>query len=416
MTVRGRTPKRAESSSMQKRPVVLCAFSVLLASCSRSQSLAPLPSPPDGAAAVRQRPATVSVATIFSFDGADGKEPYASLIALKGKLFGTTYGGGKHDGGTVFELSVSGKERVLHAFAGGTDGSLPEANLLDVQGTLYGTTVNGGGSGDEGTVFAIASSGAETILHRFGGGEDGANPYAGLTDLGGALYGTTSGGGADSAGTVYKVTTSGSESVLYSFGSKNDDGATPIANLTEVAGVLYGTTSFGGKSGTGNCYGYGCGTVFKITTSGTEEVLYSFEGGTDSSMPSSPLIKVGTMLYGTTMEGGTENDGTVFEITTSGTERLLYSFKGGSDGAVPIGLTALKGTLYGTTASGGSSNDGTIFEITASGSESVLYAFKGGTDGAMPEARLHDFKNALYGTTSLAGGSSNAGTVFKVTP
>jgi uncharacterized repeat protein (TIGR03803 family) len=122
------------------------------------------------------------------------------------------------------------------------------------------------------------------------------------------------------------------------------------------------------------------------------------------------------MLYGTTMEGGTENDGTVFEITTSGTERLLYSFKGGSDGAVPIGLTALKGTLYGTTASGGSSNDGTIFEITASGSESVLYAFKGGTDGAMPEARLHDFKNALYGTTSLAGGSSNAGTVFKVTP
>ncbi|HLY01034.1 MAG TPA: choice-of-anchor tandem repeat GloVer-containing protein [Candidatus Cybelea sp.] len=93
---------------------------------------------------------------------------------------------------------------VLYSFKGGSgDGRYPEAGLINVNGTLYGTTIEGP-NGGPGTVFSITTSGNETMLHDFPGySGDGAFPYAGLINVNGALYGTTAGGGANHAGTVF---------------------------------------------------------------------------------------------------------------------------------------------------------------------------------------------------------------------
>jgi uncharacterized repeat protein (TIGR03803 family) len=393
---------------MQKAVAVFCAL--VLAGCAGSERYAPpanaaLPA----AGAFQRRNATFK--HLFSFDGKDGRAPFASLVTANGALVSTTYGGGSSESGTAYRIDTSGTESVLHNFKGGKDGSLPEAPLLDVSGTLYGTTANGGGPGQEGVVFSIGASGGERILHRFGGSGDGANPYAGLTLVNGMLYGTTAAGGAHSGGTVFAVTPSGNESVVYSFGSATGDGTTPVARLLDVKGTLFGTTSYGG----GNCGSYGCGTVFKIALSGAESVLHSFKGGKDGALPLEPLIDAGGTLYGTTSLGGAKNAGTVYTITPSGGERIVYSFKGGADGANPQSLTALNGTLYGTTAAGGTKNDGTIFSLTPSGTKTVLYEFAGGTNGAAPRAGLHVLNGTLYGTTAQ-GGASKAGTVFSIRP
>jgi uncharacterized repeat protein (TIGR03803 family) len=382
-----------------------------LANCSRLGGSAALPvNGPNELSTVRERPESAVFTHVFSFDGRNGKTPVANLTYSGGMLFGTTYGGGAMNGGTAFETTTGGTQHVLHSFKGGSDGVLPEAPLLPIGNALYGTTVNGGGPGDEGTVFTVTANGAERVLYRFKGRKDGANPYAGLAELNGTLYGTTAAGGRHSEGTVFKISRSGTESLIYSFGATSHDGQTPIARLTPRNGALYGTTYYGGTG----CSSAGCGTVFKVTTSGDETVVYKFKGGTDGAAPSGALINVAGALYGTTRHGGQNNAGTVFKIS-AGKEIVLYRFKSGTDGAGPVGLTEMNGTLYGATAAGGSRHDGTIFEVTSSGRETVLHAFKGDTDGKMPEAGLHDVNGTLYGTTA-AGGASDDGTIFSLKP
>ena len=367
---------------------------------------------PGEAGTLRLPPQTAKFKHIFSFNGTDGKEPDASLIVAGGLLYGTTYNGGASDNGTVFNITTSGTQIVLHSFKGGKDGALPLASLLDVGGTFYGTTPNGGGSGDEGVVYDVAASGAETVVHRFAGDPDGANPYAPLIEVGGTLYGTTAGGGSNSDGIVYTLDTSGSESVLYTFGATSKDGSTPMAGLINVSGTLYGTTAFGGAK----CGSSGCGTVFKISTSGKEKVIYSFMGGKDGSMPASALVDIRGKLYGATLRGGTSNLGTIFSVTTSGKERIVHSFQGGkSDGSSPQGVANVKGTLYGTTSAGGVHNLGTIFALTTSGTQTLLYSFPGGENGSTPRAGLRELRGTLYGTTAL-GGANEAGTVFSIKP
>ncbi|MGA7356917.1 MAG: choice-of-anchor tandem repeat GloVer-containing protein [Candidatus Cybelea sp.] len=384
---------------------------LLLANCSRLGGSPTLPgSLSNGMSTVRARPESAVFTHLFSFDGKNGKTPVANLTYSGGTLFGTTYGGGTHDGGTAFKSTTGGMQHVLHSFAGGSDGVLPEAPLLPLGNAFYGTTVNGGGAGDEGTIFRVTTDGVERVLYRFTGRKDGANPYAGLTELDGTIYGTTAGGGEHSDGTVFKISTTGTESVIYSFGATYRDGQTPIARLTPRNGTLYGTTYYGGSG----CSSSGCGTVFKVTTSGAEAVIYRFMGGTDGTGPSAALINLAGTLYGTTRRGGQFNNGTVFKVSAAGKEIVLYRFKGGTDGAGPLGLTVVNGMLYGTTSAGGSSHDGTIFEVTTSGRETVLHTFKGG-DGTLPQAGLRDVNGTLYGTTA-AGGVSNDGTIFSLKP
>jgi uncharacterized repeat protein (TIGR03803 family) len=276
----------------------------------------------------------------------------------------------------VFSITPSGHETILHEFAGPPDGSRPEARLLNVNGTLYGTTYFGGvNCAPEGcgTVFSITPGGKEKVLYSFRGGTDGAVPESGLTYFKGSLYGTTNAGGAytdnghcsgAACGTVFSVTPGGKEKVLHSFGN-GEDGTEPEAGLVEVNGTLYGTTSYGGS---GNCGVYGCGTVFSMTPSGKETVLFSFNDG-NGAAPAATLLNVNGTLYGTTPAGGADEDGIVFSMTLSGYETVLYIFEGGQDGAYPeSGLSYVNGRFYGTTSAGGGEQsgccgNGTVYSI-----------------------------------------------------
>jgi uncharacterized repeat protein (TIGR03803 family) len=139
--------------------------------------------------------------------GTDGEFPATGLIrGATGELFGTTGNGGADGYGTVFRLDKAGAETVLYSFGGGTDGAYPEPGLvMDGAGNLYGTTGKGG-SHSSGTIFEVTASGAETVLHSFNGQSGGAYPSGGLfRDPAGNLYGTTSGGGVYLQGTVFKL-------------------------------------------------------------------------------------------------------------------------------------------------------------------------------------------------------------------
>jgi len=358
-------------------------------------------------------PALARETVLHSFaDGGDGAFPQADLLDVDGVLYGTTASGGTNHVGTVFKITASGTESVLYSFKGGSgDGAHPTAALIDVGGVLYGTTREGGTTHEngptdgDGTVFAITTSGAESVLYRFKAGSDGFAPFTGLTDVGGVLYGTTLQGGAEDDGTVFKITTSGTESVVYSFVTGR--GSEPLGDLTNVNGVLYGTTGGGDSNNSG--------TVFKITTSGTQTVLHRFKGGgNDGAGPQGALADVDGVLYGTTYEGGADGCGTVFKITTSGSENVLHSFGCGTDGKEPLApLTYANGALYGTTYLGGVDYKGTIFSITTSGLKSAVYRFLGGSDGSMPYGGLTYVNGLLYGTT-LRGGANDKGTVFSL--
>src|SRR3984893_12265406 len=239
-----------------------------------------------------------------------GVHPVGSLIADSSGLYGTTQNGGVVDAGVVFKLSRYRVETVLHSFTF-SDGAWPAAGLIaDRAGNLYGTTFNGGAAG-AGVVFKLAPRGTATLLHSFTG-IDGVSPSAGLiADSSGNLYGTAFTGGASGhGGVVFKLSPDGTETVLYSFCSSRrcSDGAFPAAGLiADSSGNLYGTTYWGGASGSGCAGGLGCGVVFKLSPSGTETVLHSF-AGSDGANPSAGLISDSSgNLYGTTYWGGASN-------------------------------------------------------------------------------------------------------------
>jgi uncharacterized repeat protein (TIGR03803 family) len=405
--------------------VSISVAAALLSGCGGSQ-------PPIGApgAMLQGYSASPSYRVVYRFGREhSGDTPLAGLIDVDGTLYGTTTYGGVpmrgHGDGTVYSITPKGVEGVLFSFGLRTGKNPGFGSLLDVKGTFYGTTEVGGTVGHGGVVYGVNSSGSETVLHSFTGGHtsDGQYPTGGLINVKGVLYGVTESGGAErkSCGTVYSVSTSGVEKVLYRF--KDDpDGCGPNGELLDVGGTLYGQT---GRGGIQKCKEYSrdvdCGTIFSITTNGVEKVLYQFAGGSDGQFPTGQMIDVGGTLYGVTSEGGSAGNGTVYSITPSGTEKVLYAFAGGSDGASPqSALINVDGTLYGTTRLGGSSSDGTVYSITTAGVESVLYSFAGGYDGMFPTAPLHFHNGTLYGTTSRGGNSKckngGCGTVFALKP
>jgi uncharacterized repeat protein (TIGR03803 family) len=390
-------------------------FIVVIAGCAHAGY--PMPLPPQGAADAVSSQTDDRV--LYSFKGYPSGSGPTGLTAFQGALYGTAADGGTYTFGSVFVRNSTGV-RMLYNFKGGQDGAEPEGALVALNGTLYGTTGYGGASGD-GTIFAIGTAGVERVIYSFKGGTDGATPILGtlLVDNG-TLYGTTSAGGDSKCriqgsvgcGVVFSVTTSGTENVLHRFTGK-PEGASPVGPLIDVNGALYGTTTFGGA--------YNSGSVFKISSSSLQ-TLYSFKGYPDGAVPYAGVIEHDGTIYGTTAFGGAYDDsGTVFSLGSSGTERVLHSFKGYPDGAVPYDrLTYAGGILYGTTQYGGDSGKkctggilgcGIIFSITTSGDENVLYQFKGVPDGANPWSSLIREGAVLYGTT-VSGGADRKGSIF----
>lgn len=251
------------------------------------------------------------------------------------------------------------------------------------------------------------------------GGGGPAVPSGGLVVASdGNLYGTSLKGGAygnataeaGGLGTVYRVTTSGTGSVLYSFGASAGDGTQPRADLFEVDGVLYGTTLAGGA--------HGAGTVFKVSLGGTYASLYSFGASTtDGTGPAvlspAPLGD----LYGVTQGGGTHaGRGTAFRIASDGAYTQLYSFGATStDGAAPVHLRiAGDGNFYGLTAGGGAYGRGTFFRMTPAGAVTTLYSFGGCSDDAAVPLDLAEADDGTFYGVSQDGGTHKQGTIFVV--
>jgi uncharacterized repeat protein (TIGR03803 family) len=342
--------------------------------------------------------------------------------------------------GTIYTITKSGKKTVLYSFRGGEDGSGP-GELLAADGALYGTTYQGGNqfcNNGCGTVFRITTSGKENILYQFTGRSDGWAPDGNLTLFKGDLYGETALGGNNTyacrgtCGTIFKVSLSGKLQTVYSF-TGGSDGEEPIGGLTLVKSVLYGTTYFGGTV----CSTIpGCGTAFKVNATGNESVLYRFKGYTsrghsaDGSNPLNGVLASNGTLFGNTTSGGNETSmGTIFSLSSSGKENVIYRFSG-SDGGSPAGkLLAANGLLYGTTIGGGPRKCGpvecgVVFSVSKSGVEQVLYTFKGPRhdDGAEPQDGLIELDGRFYGTTFLGGISdcnpsgAGCGTLFEISP
>jgi uncharacterized repeat protein (TIGR03803 family) len=306
----------------------------------------------------------------------------------------------------------------LYSFKSNPDGELPAARLVAFNAILYGTT-SAGGAGSLGrccgTVFAI-STGKEKVLYRFRGEPDGARPVTELTAVGSLLYGTTFLGGTicekalRGCGTVFSITPSGTERVVYRFPGV-PDGAHPSGSLINVNGTLYGTTRSGGVK----CAidRLGCGTVYSMSSSGKERVLHRFTGKPDGALPTGNLVFLNGKLYGTTQAGGTCNWGTVFEITLSGRERVLYNPScTGVDIVYPTGLVTVHGVLYGTSQEGGTRRHGALYSVTTRGEEHILQSFNGG-QGSNPLGSLIVVNGALYGTT--ASGGYGYGNVYTLT-
>jgi len=301
---------------------------------------------------------------LHSFDGApdDGRLPYAGLVqGSDSNFYGTTYQGGSNDYGTIFRVSPSGSYTTLYSFAGPpNDGGFPWAPLVQsADNNFYGTTYAGGTSTNCGygcgTIFRISPGGVYTTLYSFAGyPDDGFRPKAGLVEGSDSnFYGTTEWGGSSGAGTLFRIDSSGTYTILYSFGSTPPhDGMNPQAGLTLGSDSnFYGTTAFGGA--------YMEGTMFRITPSGSYSILHSFGFSNldDGSQPQGNLVQGSdSNFYGTTRTGGISTNGTIFRISPGGAYTNLYSFAGSpSDGSYPAAplVQGSDGNLYGTTVLGG---------------------------------------------------------------
>jgi uncharacterized repeat protein (TIGR03803 family) len=194
---------------------------------------------------------------IYSFKDAN---PVAGVtLDAHGNLYGTTSFGGPAGDGVVFKLSRSGsgwKETVLYSFQGGNDGQHPVGGLvLGKAGNMYGSTFQGGANGG-GTVYELSRSGKGwklTTLYSFSGGF--AGPYNKLTfDAKGNIYGATNGDGAHGFGSVFKLTrtTSGWKFTdLYDF-TNGSDGGSPYGSVAvDAQGNIFGTAAVGGSDNQG---------------------------------------------------------------------------------------------------------------------------------------------------------------------
>jgi uncharacterized repeat protein (TIGR03803 family) len=329
---------------------------------------------------------------------------------------------------------------VLYTFSGAEGnacGANPSSLMISTNGEFYGTCLNLGLDG-WGAIYQMTPTGLTTPVYSFTDQsptpDDGANPFAGLTQgTNGLLYGLAESGGTYGSGTIFEVETNGALTSLHSFGqlraetgsgaavATNADGALPQSALilNTNNGNFYGTTGQGGT----NSYG----TVFEVTHQGKVTVFYSFSNSVDGGSPqASLLLYTNGLLYGTAFSGGSNGYGTVFQVTAAGRVTALYSFTNGIDGANPQGalIDGKDGLLYGTCSSGGSNGTGSIFKITTNGVLTPLYSFSAetvsfegqfNTEGLNPNVLLLGSDGNFYGTTQF-GTTSGNGAIYQFTP
>ncbi len=347
-----------------------------------------------------------AVTTIYQMTLDDGYAPKAGLLqGSDGLLYGTTRLGVRsvaNTTGTIYRVAYDGSGfTTLHSFGVysqvnvngnpiNADGAYPETPLIEgSDGYLYGTARAGGANGT-GVIFRTSRDGSEfSLLHEFGpvtsASTDavvknigGSNPIGSLLQAAdGYLYGSAAAGGVSGRGTIYRILMDGTGfQVVHEFTDiasaspyENDDGAAPLAGLTDGGnGLLYGVASSGGKKG--------LGTIFSIDpNSRLLTVLHDFDAP-DGATPSGALtLASDSLLYGTTAGGGTNssgattNLGTIYSIARDGMDfTKLYSFNG-DEGSIPNGrLLQIDATTFvGITIAGGKCSQGTLFHYSSIG-------------------------------------------------
>ena len=331
--------------------------------------------------------ATYSIDHKFTGFSTDGNNPRHNAMTLVGAvLYGTTLTGGKHDTGTIFSIDDTGTgySAPLYDFQGSgkkNNGVMPHSCFALNNSVLYGMTSAGGTKGlptGNGTIFSFDPQAVTyTRLYSFDGKAHGSDPHGQpiLDPTGATIYGMTRTGGKHNVGVIFSFDTSTKKiKNLHDFACpKNavplcidkNDGATPDHGTLLLSGTtLYGLTSVGGK--------FGLGTIFSYDISKKKfAVIRSFGPAStnDGQNPFGSLMLNGSVLYGTTQNGGNNGLGTVFQINTDGTGYArVHNFAGSnSDGANPIDDVILvpgtPNTLYGMTEKGGQCNNGVIFAI-----------------------------------------------------
>ena len=360
----------------------------------------------------------------------DGAESLGVVLDPNGNILGTAASGGSAGKGTIYKLTRRGNYVTLHNFAGGaTDGAFPNGGLVVDKGNVIGTTIAGGNGpcgGGCGTVFRLSRTGVFSLLHTFLNDANGGLPSGSVVaDAEGNIYGETQVGGDTSGkcfsvggcGTVFRIDAkTGKFSTIHQF--HWTDGTLPFAGLVfDSTGNLYGITEKGGanlcKSGINPAPG--CGTLFKIDTTGKFTVLHVFKEN-DGKFPIFLTIDESGNLYGTTLNGGASDLGEVFKFDSQGTFSVIHSFSG-PDGEFPGGVIASDGKIFGAVGAGGDLNacDGTpqgcgvTFEMNADGGNfQLLHTFEDSTDGSIPYIFLAtDSAGHLYGTTTQGGTLGN---------
>jgi uncharacterized repeat protein (TIGR03803 family) len=352
-----------------------------------------------------------------------GSGAYSGIIAPSllsqgqdGNLYSTIQNNGTLNVGSVYKISTSGTYSLVYSFCaeGGhclSTGAYPAGGVtLGFDGSLWGTTV-GGGTNNAGTVFKVTPAGTLTSVYSFANGNDDSVPvYPVFQGQDGNMYGVSVGQYNGQYGSFFKVTTKG---VLTPHPFNYTNGANPNLPTRGIDGNFYGTAQYGGDA---TCK---CGVVYKATAAGKITVLHKFTGyPNDGYRPYGVLVQgYDGNFYGITYQGGTSNEGTVFKISPSGSYTVLHSFLYSApayDGASPVGGLTLgtDGNLYGNTSAGGTKNAGTIYKITTAGVETKLYDFCGSNcvNGYYPNTPmvLHT-DGKFYGNTS---GNSLGGAVY----
>ncbi len=371
---------------------------------------------------------SITFTSLLSFNGTNGANPVAGLVQGRdGNLYGTAPNGGPGSNGTVFAISPDGSFFTnFYNFTGGTNGAGPIGGLtVGADGNFYGTTY-GGGASNVGTVFEITTNGAFSQLAWLSG-TNGANPdvalvqaadgsFYGGTKYGGPYPNTTSGG--TGYGSIFRVTTNGPLTTPVLFAGTN--GANPTALVLANDGNFYGVTTWGGNN---TPVPFGVGTLFRLSPDGTFTNLYKFTGFNDGGFPQAGLVQANNgILYGTTQSGGSNSIGTVFQMTPGGQFQSLYSFPASSLGSYPYAalIQASDGNLYGTTYLGGSAVDnqrGTVFQVTPAGNLTPLIFFtgtNGAYPGASPQSSLVQGRDGNFYGTTVNGGVYAKGTVFRL--
>jgi uncharacterized protein (TIGR03437 family) len=297
-------------------------------------------------------------------------------------------------------------------------------------GNFYGTELGGSAectnvsvnlTGYCGAIFQVTPSGVGSTVYDFHGA-DGFNPVTLIEGADGNLYGITQVGGpsysatSNGSGTVFQLTPAGKLTILHSFATS--DGAAPSSLIQGQDGNLYGTTAYGGS---GNCSTpaspSGCGTVFKITTTGQLSTVYTFTGAAGDGLfdPLSLFQLSNGTIYGAAVQSNNETTTVVFSVTPTGVLTQLATITPPSGGNFDLIAPGIDGNIYGITEGemeqtsdcGTQPVSGTVFKITPAGQLTDLYTFCSQTGCAAPASFYGAFLQAGNGNLYFSGTFGN---------